>query len=73
MDSFSDLALFAQIAKLGSMAAAALTHPAVAARMTREGFDPLVSTPAQARARLERELPQWGKLVKDRGLERSAH
>ncbi|MET1114083.1 MAG: tripartite tricarboxylate transporter substrate binding protein [Comamonas sp.] len=56
------------IDKLSTSLRAALANPAVAARMSKEGFDPLISTPAEARARLERELPQWGKLVKDRGI-----
>jgi hypothetical protein len=36
--------------------------------MTREGFDPTPSTPAEARARVERELPVWAKLIKERGI-----
>ena len=54
--------------KLNASLRTALTNPTVTARMTKEGFDPLISTPAEARARLERELPQWGKLVKERGI-----
>lgn len=45
-----------------------LEAPAVKARLVREGFDPIPSTPAEARARLEREMPQWAKLVKERGI-----
>ncbi len=56
------------IEKLNASLRTALTNPNVTARMTKEGFDPLVSTPAEARARLERELPQWEKLVKARGI-----
>ena len=37
-------------------------------RMVKEGFDPIPSTPAQARARLEKEMPQWAKLIKERGI-----
>ncbi|MEJ8856550.1 tripartite tricarboxylate transporter substrate binding protein [Variovorax robiniae] len=58
----------AVIDKLNASLNEALKSPAVAARMTKEGFDPIPSTPAQARARLEKELPQWGKLIKDRGI-----
>lgn len=54
--------------KLNASLRTALTNPTVSARMTKEGFDPLIATPAEARARLERELPQWGKLVKERGI-----
>lgn len=56
------------IEKLNASLRTALSNPTVTARMTKEGFDPLISTPAEARARLERELPQWGKLVKERGI-----
>lgn len=37
-------------------------------RMAREGFEPTPSTPAEARARLERELQMWGKLTRERGI-----
>ncbi|MBT2334861.1 tripartite tricarboxylate transporter substrate binding protein [Variovorax paradoxus] len=56
------------IDKLNAALNQALASPAVVARMTKEGFDPIPSTPAQARARLEKELPQWAKLVKERGI-----
>lgn len=46
----------------------ALQAPALKERMVREGFDPLPSTPEQARARLEQEMPQWARLVKERGI-----
>ncbi len=36
--------------------------------MLKEGFEPMPSTPAQARARLEQELPRWAALVKSRGI-----
>jgi tripartite-type tricarboxylate transporter receptor subunit TctC len=58
----------AVIDKLNASLNEALSSPAVAARMTKEGFDPIPSTPEQARARLEKELPQWGKLIKERGI-----
>lgn len=45
-----------------------LGSTAVAARMTKEGFDPVPSSPEQARARLGKELPQWAKLIKERGI-----
>ncbi|QEI08591.1 tripartite tricarboxylate transporter substrate binding protein [Pigmentiphaga aceris] len=56
------------IEKLNTSLRTALSDPAVSARMTKEGFDPLIATPAEARARLERELPQWGTLVQERGI-----
>ena len=58
----------AVIDKLNASLNEALSSPAVAARMTKEGFDPIPSSPEQARARLEKELPQWGKLIKERGI-----
>jgi tripartite-type tricarboxylate transporter receptor subunit TctC len=45
-----------------------LGSAAVKERMVKEGFDPIPSTPAQARARLEKEMPQWARLVKERGI-----
>ncbi len=56
------------IDKLNAALRTALANPNVKTRMTKEGFDPLASTPAEARARVERELPQWAKLVKERGI-----
>lgn len=56
------------VEKLNAGLRTALAKPTVKARMTKEGYDPLPSTPAEARARLERELPQWAKLVKERGI-----
>jgi len=46
----------------------ALATPALRERMGKEGFEPTPSTPAQARTRLEREMPQWARLVKERGI-----
>ncbi|MDH0867656.1 tripartite tricarboxylate transporter substrate binding protein [Mitsuaria sp. GD03876] len=45
-----------------------LASPVVKERMAKEGFEASPSTIAQARARLEKELPQWAKLVKERGI-----
>lgn len=47
---------------------ATLNNSALKARMTKEGFDPTPSTPDQARQRLEKEIPIWGKLIKERGI-----
>jgi tripartite-type tricarboxylate transporter receptor subunit TctC len=54
--------------KLNASLRATLANAAVKARMTKEGFDPLPSTPLEARARVEREMPLWAKLVKERGI-----
>jgi tripartite-type tricarboxylate transporter receptor subunit TctC len=45
-----------------------LQSAVVKERMAKEGFDAAPSTPAQARSRLETEMPKWARLVKDRGI-----
>ena len=54
--------------KLNAALREALTTPAIKERMTREGYDPLPSTAAEARTRLQQEMPRWAKLVKDQGI-----
>ena len=54
--------------KLNASLNEALGSPKVKERMVKEGFEPIPGTPAQARSLLERELPQWAKLVKDRRI-----
>ena len=56
------------IDKLNSTLNVALNNPALKARMTKEGFDPTPSSSAQARQRLEKEIPLWAKLIKERGI-----
>ena len=56
------------IDKLNATLNQALAAPALKERMIKEGFDPIPGTPAQARARLEKEMPQWAKLIKERGI-----
>ncbi len=56
------------IDKLNAALRQTLTAPAVRERMAKEGFEPLPSSPAEARSRLQREMPQWAKLVKERGI-----
>ena len=56
------------IDKLNAALNQALGSAALKERMTKEGFDPTPSTPAQARARLEKEMPQWAQLIKERGI-----
>jgi tripartite-type tricarboxylate transporter receptor subunit TctC len=58
----------AVIEKLNQALNQALATPTLSARMVREGFDPQRTTPAQARERLQREMPLWAKLVKERGI-----
>ncbi|TWG89315.1 tripartite-type tricarboxylate transporter receptor subunit TctC [Cupriavidus gilardii J11] len=56
------------IAKLNTALNTALNAPALKARMVREGFDPMPTTPDAARARLAKEMPLWAKLIKERGI-----
>lgn len=56
------------IDKLNTSLNTALGNPTLKTRMTKEGFDPIPSTPAQARQRLEKEIPVWAKLIKERGI-----
>ena len=58
----------AVIDKLNAALRQTLEQPGVKARMAKEGYDPMPSSPMQARERIERELPQWAKLVKERGI-----
>ena len=58
----------AVVDKLNTALNQALNTPALNERMTRDGFDPIPSTPAQARSRLEQEMQQWAKLIKERGI-----
>ena len=41
---------------------------ALQGRMSQEDFEPGIDSPAQARTRLDKELPQQAKLVKERGI-----
>lgn len=56
------------IDKLNAALRQALETSAVKERMTKDGFDPLPSTPAEAKNRLEKEVPMWSKLIKERGI-----
>ena len=56
------------IDKLNATLNQALNTPALKERMAKDGFDPIPSTPEQARARLETEMPRWAKLIKERGI-----
>ncbi|MFY9138785.1 tripartite tricarboxylate transporter substrate binding protein [Zwartia sp.] len=58
----------AVIDRLNATLNTALSNATLKARMTKEGFDPIPSTPAQARQRLEKEIPLWAKLMKERGI-----
>jgi tripartite-type tricarboxylate transporter receptor subunit TctC len=56
------------IDKLNASLRKTLETPAVKERMAKDGFDALPSTAAEAKSRLEKELPMWTKLIKERGI-----
>ncbi|WP_427308026.1 tripartite tricarboxylate transporter substrate binding protein [Cupriavidus sp. H39] len=56
------------IDKLNAALNTALAAPATRERMVREGFEPTPTTPEAARQRLEKEMPVWAKLIKQRGI-----
>ncbi len=56
------------IDKLNASLVTALNGPALKEKMIKEGFDPETSTPAEAKAKLTKELTLWAKLVKERGI-----
>ncbi|HOB92470.1 MAG TPA: tripartite tricarboxylate transporter substrate binding protein [Aquabacterium sp.] len=56
------------IDRLNATLATVLQTAAVRERMAREGFDPIPSTPAEATARLQAEMPKWARLIKERGI-----
>jgi tripartite-type tricarboxylate transporter receptor subunit TctC len=58
----------AVIDKLNASLRKTLETPAVKERMAKDGFDALPSTAAEAKGRLEKELPMWTQLIKERGI-----
>lgn len=56
------------IDRLNETLAKVLASAAMMDRMTREGFEATPSSAADARARLETEMPQWAKLIKESGI-----
>lgn len=56
------------IDKLNASLVKALNNPVLKEKMIKEGFDPETSTPAEAKAKLSKELASWSKLVKERGI-----
>jgi tripartite-type tricarboxylate transporter receptor subunit TctC len=56
------------IDKLNATLVTVLQSASVKERMAKEGFEATPSTPEQARARVESEMPRWAKLVKERGI-----
>lgn len=56
------------IEKLNMALNKAINSPELKDRLIKDGFDPLPSTPAEARTRLSQELASWNKLIKERGM-----
>src|SRR5690606_8399988 len=56
------------IEKLNTALNKVLTSPEMKERLVNDGFDPIPSTPEEARARLEKEMVVWHKLIKERGI-----
>lgn len=54
--------------KLNAALNKALALAPLQERMTREGYDPMPSTAAEAQQRLNKELGQWAQLIKSRGI-----
>ncbi len=58
----------AVVQRLNASLAEALRSPAISARMSREGFDPLISTPQQTDAMVASEVKRWADIVKTAGI-----
>jgi tripartite-type tricarboxylate transporter receptor subunit TctC len=56
------------IDKLNAALNKALNSPELKDKLIKDGFDPTPSTPADAQARLSKELGSWNKLIKERGI-----
>lgn len=54
---------------LNAKLADALRSPEVAERMKREGFEPLISTPAQTDKMVADEMTRWAGIIKAAGIE----
>ncbi len=56
------------VAKVNADANAALAEPEMKKRIIEQGFQPVVTTPAEAKAFFDAEIARWGKLVRDRNI-----
>jgi tripartite-type tricarboxylate transporter receptor subunit TctC len=56
------------VAKIGAELVRMVNSPDVRARMSREGADPVGSTPEQFAARMTSEVAKWSKVAKDAGM-----
>lgn len=58
----------AVIERLNASLSEVLGAPKTRDRLGKEGFEVVMSSPEQARQRLETEMPDWAKLVKEQGI-----
>ena len=58
----------AVVARLAEAARAAITGPAVQARLVELGFEPVGSTPEALRRSLEAEIPRWDQIIRQGGI-----
>jgi tripartite-type tricarboxylate transporter receptor subunit TctC len=56
------------LAKVNADANAALAEPEMKKRIIEQGFQPVVTTPAEAKAFFDAEIARWGKLVRERNI-----
>ena len=56
------------VAKVNADANAALAEPEMKKRIIEQGFQPVVTTPAEAKAFFDAEIARWGKLVRERNI-----
>jgi tripartite-type tricarboxylate transporter receptor subunit TctC len=56
------------VAKVNADANAVLAEPEMKKRIIDQGFQPVVTTPAEARAFFDAESARWGKLVRERNI-----
>lgn len=53
------------VQKLNSAMNAALSDPQVAEKVRSQGYEPILSTPADCAARIVADLAKWGKVIRD--------
>ena len=56
------------VAKVNADANAALAEPEMKKRIIEQGFQPVVTTPAEAKVFFDAEIARWGKLVRERNI-----
>ena len=56
------------IERLNGETVKAMAQPDVRKRLTDLGLDVITGTPAEFTAAMERELPRWGRVIKQLGI-----